>query len=85
MGKCFYVDFKYDNKETSTTLKFHTIRGKYLMFFQLGRNTSKEKRTLNILSLIQRVVKLRTAKNFHFVLQEGTDPKIPVWSIVNKS
>lgn len=84
--KCFYVDFKYDNKEASTTLKFHTIRGKYLDVFPAWKKYFKGKAHLEytITDPTSREV-ADSQKNFHFVLQEGSDPKIPVWSIVNKS
>lgn len=84
--KCFYVDFKYDTTETANSLKFHTIRGKYLDVFPAWKKYFKGKAHLEytITDPSSREI-ADSQKNFHFVLQEGSNPKIPIWSIVNKS
>ncbi len=84
--KCFYVDFKYENTAENGGLKFHTIRGKYLDVFPAWKKYFKEKAHLEytITDPSSREI-ADSQKKFHFILQEGSNPKIPIWSIVNKS
>ena len=84
--KCFYVDFKLDGLSENQGLKFHTIRGKYLDVFPAWKKYFKEKAHLEytITDPSSREV-ADVQKRFHFVLEEGSNPKIPIWSIVNKS
>lgn len=83
--KCFYVDFKLNNTETGG-LKFHTIRGKYLDVFPAWKKYFKGKAHLEYTITDPSSREVADAqKKFHFVLQEGNNPKIPIWSIVNKS
>jgi len=84
--KCFYVDFKLQNVAEKTGLKFHTIRGKYLDVFPAWKKYFKEKAHLEytITDPSSREV-ADTQNKYHFVLEEGSNPKIPIWSIVNKS
>jgi len=84
--KCFYVDFKLENTGTASSLKFHTIRGKYLDVFPAWKKYFKEKAHLEytITDPSSREV-ADSNKRFHFILEEGNNPKIPIWSIVNKS
>jgi|GEM_PF-4063768 len=84
--RCFYVDFKFNNITENKGLKFHTIRGKYLDVFPAWKKYFKEKAHLEytITDPSSREV-ADIQKKFHFILQEGSNPKIPIWSIVNKS
>lgn len=84
--KCFYVDFKLENTATASGLKFHTIRGKYLDVFPAWKKYFKEKAHLEYTITDPSSREVADAnKKFYFILQEGDNPKIPIWSIVNKS
>lgn len=84
--KCFYVDFKFNDVAEIRGLKFHTIRGKYLDVFPAWKKYFKEKAHLEytITDPSSREV-ADSNKKFHFILKEGNNPKIPIWSIINKS
>lgn len=83
--KCLYVDFKYQNN-ADRGLKFHTIRGKYLDVFPAWKKYFKGKAHLEYTITDPSSREVADAqKRYHFVLEEGENPKIPIWSIVNKS
>ena len=84
--ECLYVDFKLEQEGDSKELRFSSIRGKYLDVFPAWKKYFKPKAHLEY--TITDPTSREIADNqhgYHFVLQEGENPKIPRWSIVNKS
>lgn len=83
---CLYVDFNLENTTSDKALSFKTIRGKYLDIFPAWKKYFKTKAHLEY--TITDPSSRDVADNqygYHFTLNEGPNPRIPIWSIVNKS
>lgn len=84
--QCLFVDFKLENNGDSKELRFSSIRGKYLDIFPAWKKYFKQKAHLEytITDPTSREI-ADNQRGYHFVLQEGENPRIPRWSILNKS
>ena len=84
--ECLYVDFKLENKEVSKTLKFQSIRGKYLDIFPTWKKYFKQKAHIEYTITDPTTREIVDANHgYRFILKEGENAKIPRWSIINKS